>query len=87
MIPMTFADPITLTAIGAAAGGLAGLGGLAGQLFSPKPNPSMPAPPPPSSQPVGSPTSNAPGGGPSFLAAAAATPSQQSLSNKSLLGQ
>jgi hypothetical protein len=35
--PLILADPITLTAIGAAAGGLAGIGGLATQLFGGKP--------------------------------------------------
>lgn len=84
--PLVLADPITLTALGAAAGGLAGIGGLATQLFAGKPAaPTAPAPAAPVQSPVGSPNTNA-NAGPSFLAAAAA-PTAGQTSNKSLLGQ
>jgi hypothetical protein len=77
-------DPVTLTAIGAIAGGLGGLGTAAASIFGPKPKaPTMPAPSPPASEPQ-SQSLSTPAGQPSFLAAAAAP---SAGSQKSLLGQ
>ena len=86
MIPLTFADPVTLALIGTGIGGLAGAGSAAYSIFGPKPKaPSMPTPAPPAQSPttgIQAPSTT----GPSFLAAAAA-PSQSQLGQKSLLGQ
>ncbi len=81
-------DPITLAALGAIGGGLAGAGSAAASIFGPKPKaPGMPAAAPPVQSPVGSQTSNTgTTQGPSFLAAAA-SPSAMQLGSKSLLGQ
>ena len=87
-IPLLLADPISLTAIGSLIGGLAGAGGLAASVFGPKPKgPTMPSQPAPSQEPVGTPSTNKAAGAPSFLAAAAAPPSQAQVGGKSLLGQ
>ena len=69
--------------------GLLGAGSLAAQVFGPKPKaPTMPSPPPPATSPIGTPGGTGRGpGGPSFLAAAAAPPSQSQQGGKSLLGQ
>ena len=84
MIPLHYAEPATLTAIGLLAGGIGGLGTAAASIFGPKPKaPSMPSPAPPASQPQGQQIST-PAGQPSFLAAAAAPAAGQ---QKSLLGQ
>ena len=74
-------DPITLI-------GLAmGAGGLASQLFGPKPGaPKMPDAAPPVQAPVAPAATSGQGQGPSFLAGAAA-PSAMQLGSKSLLGQ
>lgn len=81
-------DPITLAALGAIGGGLAGAGSAAASIFGPKPKaPGMPAAAPPVQSPTGSQTSNTgTTQGPSFLAAAA-SPSAMQLGSKSLLGQ
>src|SRR6266566_2399675 len=79
-------DPITAIAIGS---GIAGLAGAAAPLLASKPKaPPLPLTPPtpaPANQPQGSQTSSK-AGMPSFLAAAA-TPPQQNVGGKTLLGQ
>jgi hypothetical protein len=75
-------DPITLVSLAI------GAGGLASQLFGPKPGtPKIPDAAPPVQQPVApAAASNQGSNGPSFLAGAAA-PSAMQLGSKSLLGQ
>ena len=81
-------DPITLTAIGTALGGAAGVGSLAMSIADKPKTPNIPPAAPPIQNPVGTQTSNAPSGnGPSFLAGAVTPQQGQTAGGRSLLGQ
>jgi len=82
-------DPLTLAAIGAGVGGLAGVGTAVASALTPTPKvPTIPPAAPPVQSPTGTQTSNAANtSGPSFLAAAAQPTSSQTSGSKTLLGQ